>query len=321
MTYVKLDSTYIPASWQGETMDLNALTFILSNELVEALHLLNQSDDRNTLLEEFLAQIKHVIEEGTGFCIVDGLAELASDLDSHQKIALSLGNLLGTTISQNKNGDHLVMVTDEGKSTKVPTHRGHKTSDELGFHNDRCDLIVLICIHQSEIGGESHLVSCKYVHDYIQTHAPQHLETLYGLFPNHRRGEERAGEHPWCLLPVFSIVAGKPVCRFVKRFILDSQIFDDAPRLTQQQLDALEYMDKVINRDGVKLSFKLKPGQALLINNHTVLHARSKYEDAPGQPKRSLIRVWLSYPESRALPEFFRPLYREVEAGAIRGGI
>ena len=35
------------------------------------------------------------------------------------------------------------------------------------------------------------------------------------------------------------------------------------------------------------------PGDVQLISNHTVVHARTAYEDAPGS-ERHLLRLWLS---------------------------
>lgn len=44
--------------------------------------------------------------------------------------------------------------------------------------------------------------------------------------------------------------------------------------------------------------------------------------DAPhARRDRLLFRLWLSTPESRALPPGFEVLWGRVEAGALRGGI
>ena len=58
------------------------------------------------------------------------------------------------------------------------------------------------------------------------------------------------------------------------------------------------------------------------ITDAEVYHARTTYEDdsAPGRD-RFLMRLWLSMPNSRALPEGFEALWGRIEAGAPRGGI
>jgi hypothetical protein len=58
------------------------------------------------------------------------------------------------------------------------------------------------------------------------------------------------------------------------------------------------------------------------LNNHVIYHARTPYEDGPDPDQRRLLyRIWLSMPNSRPLPQAFRTLFGDVEAGALRGGI
>ena len=67
---------------------------------------------------------------------------------------------------------------------------------------------------------------------------------------------------------------------------------------------------------------ELEPGDVQLLNNHVVYHARTdlRGRSAPGRD-RFLMRLWLSMPNSRALPPGFEPLWGAIEAGAPRGGI
>jgi hypothetical protein len=53
-----------------------------------------------------------------------------------------------------------------------------------------------------------------------------------------------------------------------------------------------------------------------------IYHARTAFEDDPEQgADRLLLRLWLAMPNSRALPEGHEVLWRNIEAGVIRGGI
>ena len=57
-------------------------------------------------------------------------------------------------------------------------------------------------------------------------------------------------------------------------------------------------------------------------NNHVVYHARTAYEDDDAaNSDRLLMRLWLSMPNSRALPEGHEVLWGNIEAGAPRGGV
>ena len=46
------------------------------------------------------------------------------------------------------------------------------------------------------------------------------------------------------------------------------------------------------------LEFTLQPGEAYFINNYTILHARTAFDDgdAPEDARRHLLRLWLDAP-------------------------
>jgi hypothetical protein len=92
------------------------------------------------------------------------------------------------------------------------------------------------------------------------------------------------------------------------------------PPLTTAQNEALDLWAEVCEE--LCYSMDMKPGDLQLLNNHVVYHARTTYEDdpAPGRD-RFLMRLWLSMPNSRALPEGFEALWGSIEPGALRGGI
>jgi hypothetical protein len=145
---------------------------------------------------------------------------------------------------------------------------------------------------------------------------------LYSPFPNDQRGEERPGRPGWCELPVFSLVDGDFAARYVRRFIEDSQRHADAPRLTGRQRQALDRLDETLDRPGVALEMDLRPGDLQLINNFELLHSRGAFHDPPGEGGgRLLLRLWLSFRHSPALPAEFADLFGETAAGSYRGGV
>jgi hypothetical protein len=63
------------------------------------------------------------------------------------------------------------------------------------------------------------------------------------------------------------------------------------------------------------------PGDIQFLHNHTILHARTGYEDWPeAERKRHLLRLWLAPPAARPLPPVFAECYGGVAVGD-RGGI
>jgi hypothetical protein len=73
---------------------------------------------------------------------------------------------------------------------------------------------------------------------------------------------------------------------------------------------------------GTHLGAPRYAGDIQLLNNHVTYHARTAFQDdeAAGRD-RLLFRLWLSMPDSRALPPGFEVLWGSIEPGALRGGI
>jgi len=71
----------------------------------------------------------------------------------------------------------------------------------------------------------------------------------------------------------------------------------------------------------LRLDMNFMPGDIQFLHNHTILHARSAYEDWPEvERKRHLLRLWLSPPGARPLPPVFAECYGSLTIGD-RGGI
>jgi hypothetical protein len=71
----------------------------------------------------------------------------------------------------------------------------------------------------------------------------------------------------------------------------------------------------------LRLDMNFMPGDIQFLHNHTILHARSAYEDWPeAERKRHLLRLWLAPPGARALPPVFAECYGGIAIGN-RGGI
>ena len=66
---------------------------------------------------------------------------------------------------------------------------------------------------------------------------------------------------------------------------------------------------------------RLRPGDMQFVYNHSLLHDRMGFRDWPDPDKRRhMLRLWLSIPGDRPLPECFRQRYGSIEIGD-RGGI
>jgi hypothetical protein len=262
------------------------------------------------------------LEHGRGFVLLRGLPIDRFSLQDSQTIYYGLSQYLGMPVSQTKQGNLLAFVEDIGKDIHLPTVRGHQTNAELPFHSDRCDIIGLLCVRQAREGGVSRLVSAAALHETLRNERPDLLEVLYQPFPQDRRGEEGPGEQPWMLLPIFACVNDQLITRYIRRFISSVRRFADAPVVTPAQVEALDFLDTLIERPGMILDMDFQPGDIQFINNYTLLHSRTAFADweEPSQ-RRLLIRLWLASYDGRTLPDSFLPLYGSVTGGTLRGGV
>ncbi|WP_430246554.1 TauD/TfdA family dioxygenase (plasmid) [Neorhizobium sp. DAR64861/K0K2] len=266
-------------------------------------------------------EISNELESGRGFVVVRGLPIDADEL-ALEKFLLGLGKFLGAPVSQTTDGRFISYIKDLGLDAASPTVRGHQTSIALPFHCDRADVVGLLCVRPAKVGGLSLVASAVQVHDIIARERPDLLAELYNPFPQDRRGEELPDQQPWFLMPVFGQHQGRFVSRYIRRFIESAARFDDAPALSDKQIEALDYVDAVLERDDVQLKLDFQPGDLQLLNNSTIWHSRTAYEDwAEEAGGRLLLRLWLAPPNSRELPEWFTNVYGATASGAIRGGV
>lgn len=270
--------------------------------------------------EAFVADLRRRLSDGLGFVVITGFPVDAADPREVEMAYWLLGLLLGRPVSQSHKGDLLGRVEDRGADIASPIQRGYESSAELPFHVDRTDVIGLLCVRPASSGGLSRLVSSKAVHDMLLEEHPELLAELYRPYPNDRRGEEQPGEPPWSGIPVFSRADGSFAARYVRRFIAGSQRHESAPRLTERQTAAMDALDEILQRPGVSLDMKLRTGDLQFINNFHTLHARTAFADRGGAG-RLLLRLWLAFEGSPALPHHFSALYGAIEAGSYRGGV
>ncbi|MDG1438777.1 MAG: TauD/TfdA family dioxygenase, partial [Emcibacteraceae bacterium] len=106
-----------------------------------------------------------------------------------------------------------------------------------------------------------------------------------------------------------------------RQYIDSAQRFDDAMRLTEKHIEALDMFDALANDPDLCFEMQLQAGDMQFVYNHSQLHDRTGYLDWPDPAKRRhLMRLWLSIDEDRELPECFKQRYGSITVGE-RGGI
>ena len=102
---------------------------------------------------------------------------------------------------------------------------------------------------------------------------------------------------------IFAYLGG--ACRFVRTKIEAASVKTGEP-LSAEEVAALDAFEEVARDPALRLDMDFQVGDIQLINNYTVLHARTEFEDWPEpERKRHLLRLWLTYREAPVLPKGF----------------
>jgi TfdA family taurine catabolism dioxygenase TauD len=76
--------------------------------------------------------------------------------------------------------------------------------------------------------------------------------------------------------------------------------------LTEEDIAAFNLFDQIAKAPENRLSFYLERGEMIVINNYTVMHARTQFANFPEpERQRRLARLWLDAPGFRDVPKEF----------------
>ena len=269
-----------------------------------------------------LERLRAEVLNGRGFVLLRGVPVEDRPIAESATIYWGIGSHFGSARSQNAKGHLLGHVYDLGGSSKNdPTVRSYATSERQSFHIDRCDVVALLCLRRATSGGQSAIVSSMMLHNVMAERRPDRLERLYQPVPVDRRGEVPEGKLPFYEAPVFNAHNGLVSVLYSRLHIGSAQRFPEARRLTPEDVEALDMLQTLAGDPELRLDMNFMPGDIQFLHNHTILHARTGYEDWPEvERKRHLLRLWLSPPNARPLPAVFAECYGTIMIGD-RGGI
>jgi hypothetical protein len=258
-------------------------------------------------LRPLIAEIGRQIEDGRGFVVVRRLPVEDYSKDEIGMIFWGIGMHLGRGLSQSVLGDRLGHVKDF--SREDPLARAYRNKQELSPHTDSADLVGLVCLRDAHSGGVSRLTSALSVHNVMREECPDTLQRLYRGYVFHRRGEEKPGELPYTpyRVPVYSNTERKVSARYVRTYVEAGEAAAGRP-MGEAELAVLDRFEEVTKRPELMLEFTLRPGQMYFINNYTILHARTAFEDgdAEDDQRRHLLRLWLEVPGMRPVHPYIR---------------
>lgn len=269
---------------------------------------------RHPALDDDFARIFDEIQEGRGIVILRGIPVADHSVDEVSSIFWAIGTHFGRGVSQSARGDLLGLVRDETPPGQPESARGYTSRRELSLHVDLAQIVGLMCVRQARGGGFSQYASGLAVHNEIRATRPDLLPILYRGFPYHRRGEEAADHAPITPydIPVVSERDGR-ISIFMVREIVNAAFRDLGRQFTADEIDAIDIFRTTAER--LQFETRLEPGEASFLNNYTVMHARSEFEDwEEPQQKRLMLRLWLDAERNR------RPVTPHIHIYQNKGG-
>lgn len=272
---------------------------------LDPIHALTRAEFLLPKLGPRLAAAYEDVRAGRGFVVLRGLPIDGLSLEEFTAAVWGIGTWFGYPLSQNAQGELVSYVVDATSVDATP--RMYRSNLELRLHTDVTAMIALACWQPAQEGGDSFLASALTIHDEIKRRAPHLLEPLYRGYHYHRLGEEGPGEEPVTpyRMPVFAIRNGQLSCRYQRAGIAAGErALGHA--LSEIDLQALNLFDEVARAPENRLAFSLERGEMVVVNNYTVLHARTQFTEYPEpERRRRLVRLWLDADGFRDVPREF----------------
>ncbi|MDG2303370.1 MAG: TauD/TfdA family dioxygenase [Candidatus Binatia bacterium] len=298
----------VPAAWRGADLVQDvSWRFRLTAEHVAELEAalcvakrtgrptgeLTVEDFPLTALGSAIVSWRNALDGGRGFVLISGVpVERFGEADA-QIFFWGLGLHLGRPGAQNPDGDLLGHVIDTGEDAANPLVRLYRTSSDIAYHCDAADVVGLLCLTKAKEGGLSRIASSVTVWNEVVRRRPDLASRLFDTFPLDIRNEERSGMAGWLPIPPCRYGGGQLRTFYHSDYFRSAPRHADAPALEGADLELLDLYDEIAVSEDVRLDMDLEPGDIQLVSNHTVIHARTGYEDTP-DARRHLLRLWLS---------------------------
>lgn len=291
------------------TLHLDEATLREMRQALQAIHAVGK--DINTVHAEDFSlpsftglaeEVSRRLEHGRGFVVLRRLPVDDVSPDEACILYWGLGTFLGTPLPQNRQGDRVYLVQDEGKKLSSEHQvRGSKTNAELISHTDsasafagsRPDVVGMLMIRRAKSGGSSQLLSGHTLHNVVLEERPDLLPRLYEGYCWDRSAESGPGEDPTSSGPVFWRKGDAIHVRYNRYWIHRGHKVANVP-LALADSEPLDFVDEVLRRKDLGQTFDLYEGDMLFLNNNVILHNRTGFEDHDEpERKRLLVRLWI----------------------------
>ncbi len=247
-----------------------------------------------------MAEVRRILKQGVRFAVVDRLP-LEELGDEAQAIYWLLSSMVARPVAQKLDGTMIYDVHDTGQQALPGSGiRPDKTNIEIRFHIDNAynttppEFVGLLCRRTAKSGGISRVLSFHTVYNRLLAEHPEHLSRLYRPFWFDRQREFFPGESETFFAPVFEDGdEGELRARFSVHQINSGYAMKGEP-VDNEGAAALAATLDIFEDPEVSIDFEFQPGEIQFVDNRTLGHSRTEYEDHPEpERRRHLIRLWL----------------------------
>ena len=254
-----------------------------------------------------LAKIAQELETGRGMIMLRGLP-LSYSPDDLRTVYWGIGAHLGTAVSQNKTGELLGVVKDFGGRSTTRSAAARRPRMGCEFHSDRCDVVGLLCVRKAKSGGASRIVSSAAIHNEILRRRPDLIDVFYDDWVTAGRAKSRrAAAH-------YSAPDLRLPRRLLHRHVLAAST--SGSRRSFPKCRGTRRSRSRRSSSTAQLAERTRARHAFRAGRHPAaqqppdVSRPHQFVDYPEESrKRLLLRLWLSVPASRPLPEGYEVVF------------
>lgn len=242
-----------------------------------------------------IAAWREELAVGRGFLLITGLPVERWPEEHCELFFWCMGLHLGQPGGQNPSGDLLGHVRDTGAKENDEFVRLYQTAAKIAYHCDAADVVGLLCKNKARRGGQSRIVSSVSVYNELQRVRPDLARRLFDPVLLDVRDAKPGDAFRYFPVPPCRYASGRLQTFYHSDYFRSVQRHRDVPPKTPSERELLDVYEAIALTEGLYLDMDLAPGDIQLLSNHTVLHARTEYEEWPEPDrKRHLLRLWLS---------------------------
>lgn len=279
--------------WTRKTLNMDRVFYQLSDASIFELNRFMSETDLRGRVDQVTVDFDHFhslildveklrkeVDDGQKFVIVkriDGFTPVKTEA-----MHWILSVLLGETIVQNEEGQHLIHIYDRDPKRRIKDGaRYHQTHESGQIHTDNVNIpenyqyLLVGCAAPAKVGGENIIVNGRAIYDFLNAHAREELEILKSNFVFEYRGISRElYEAP---IITFS-ERGEPLFRHLRTYMESAHNRAKRP-LSEDQVRALDTLDAALSMSEFQLLYRLNSGEILVANDSQVLHDRRCFVD------------------------------------------